>query len=53
MYSFKEGWILMHGDNTVNHWDGMMFCNETDAAITFRANNIQGFLAAYTFTLVI
>lgn len=43
----------MHGDNTVNHWDGMMLCNETDAAITFRANNIQGFLAAYTFTLVI
>ena len=53
MYSLKEGWILMHGDNTVNHWDGMMLCNETDAAITFRANNIQGFLAAYTFTLVI
>lgn len=53
MYSLKEGWILMHGDNTLNHWDGMMLCNETDAAITFRANNIQGFLAAYTFTLVI
>jgi AraC-like DNA-binding protein len=44
MYSLKEGWKLMHGDNTVNHWDGMMLCNETDAAITFRANNIQGFL---------
>ena len=44
MYSLREGWILMHGDNTVNHWDGMMFCNETDATITFRANNIQGFL---------
>jgi len=53
MYSLKEGWKLMHGDNTVKHWDGMMLCNETDAAITFRANNIQGFLAAYTFTLVI
>ena len=34
----------MHGDNTVNHWDGMMLCNETDATITFRTNNIQGFL---------
>jgi len=44
MYSLKEGWKLMHGDNTVNHWDGMMLCNETDATITFRANNIQGFL---------
>lgn len=53
MYSLREGWKLMHGDNTLNHWDGMMLCNETDAAITFRANNIQGFLAAYTFTLVI
>ena len=52
-YSLNEGWKLMHGDNTVKHWDGMMLCNETDAAITFRANNIQGFLAAYTFTLVI
>ncbi|GEM_PF-2662381 len=53
MYSLREGWKLMHGDNTVNHWDGMMLCNETDATLTFRANNIQGFLAAYTFTLVI
>ncbi len=34
-------------------WDGRMYCQETDATITFRANKTQGFMAAYTFTLVI
>ena len=52
MYSLSEAWIKMHGKLPVDNWDGKMFCNETDAAITFRANRTQGFMAAYTFTLV-
>lgn len=43
----------MHGQIPTKDWDGKIFCNQTDAAITFRTNKIQGFMAAYTFTLVI
>lgn len=53
MYSLKEGWIAMHDQIPTKDWDGKIFCTQTDAAITFRTNKIQGFMAAYTFTLVI
>ena len=53
MYSLEEAWIKMHGSHPFEGWDGKMYCNETDAAITFRANKTQGFMAAYTFTLVL
>lgn len=43
----------MHGPEVTEGLDGKIFCGETDAEMTFRANIIQGFLAAYTFTLVI
>ncbi|MDY6393607.1 MAG: helix-turn-helix domain-containing protein [Bacteroidales bacterium] len=43
----------MHDQIPTKDWDGKIFCNQTDAAITFRTNKIQGFMAAYTFTLVI
>ena len=43
----------MQGPMPVEDWDGKMYCTETDAELTFRANVIQGYLAAYTFTLVI
>lgn len=52
MYTLKEGWIAMQGSVPVEDWDGKMYCTETDADMTFRANIIQGYLAAYTFTLV-
>lgn len=52
MYTLREAWIKMHGREPIEHWDGKMYCNKTDAAITFRANKTQGFMAAYTFTLV-
>lgn len=43
----------MHGTEPVEQWDGRIYCNETDAAITYRANEIHGYMAAYTFTLVL
>lgn len=52
MYTLKEAWIKMLGSMPFDNWDGKMYCNQTDAAITFRANKTQGFMAAYTFTLV-
>ena len=42
----------MHGCEPYKGWGGRMYCSETDAAITFRANKTQGYMAAYTFTIV-
>lgn len=53
MYSLKEAWIRMHGSEPVADWDGKIYCAETDAAITFRANRTHGYMSAYTFTLVL
>ena len=53
MYSLKEAWIKMHGSMPMEQWDGKIYCNETDAAVTFRANETHGYMAAYTFTLVL
>ncbi len=53
MYSLREAWIKMHGEEPMKHWDGKIYCNETDAAITYRANETHGYMAAYTFTLVL
>ena len=52
MYSLKESWIAMFGTMPMSDWDGKMYCVETDAAKTFRTNETQGFISAYTFTLV-
>ena len=53
MYTLKEGWIAMHGEMPTDDWDGKLYCDKTDADRTFLTNKIQGYLAAYTFTLVI
>ena len=53
MYTLKEAWQKMHGSFPYDGWDGSIICNDTDAAITFRANKTQGFISAYTFTLVL
>ena len=52
MYTLKDSWMAMFGDMPMSGWDGKMYCMETDAAKTFRTNETQGFLSAYTFTLV-
>lgn len=43
---------MMHGTDPVMNWDGKMYCNLTDASITYRTNETHGFMAAFTFTLV-
>ena len=52
MYSLREAWVMMIGQLPFEQWDGRMYCQQTDAAVTFRANKTQGFMAAYSFTLV-
>ena len=53
MYSLSEALVKMLGRQPYEQWDGRMHCMETDAAVTFLTNKTQGFMAAYTFTLVI
>ncbi len=53
MYTLQEAWMKMHGCPPYDGWDGKIICNDTDAAITFRANKTQGLMSAYTFTLVL
>lgn len=53
MYSLKDAWVRMHGRLPYEGWDGRIQCDRTDAEMTFRANRTQGFMAAYTFTLVL
>ena len=51
MYTLTESWIEMFG-SLPDGWDGSIYCTETDAATTIRTNKTQGFMAAYSFTLV-
>ncbi len=52
MYNMTEGWLAMYGKLPTQNWDGKFYCVRTDAGKTFRTNEIGGFLACYTFTLV-
>lgn len=52
MYTLKEAWLIMFGSLPFDSWDGRLHCEDTDAALTYGTNITQGFLAAYTFTLV-
>ena len=52
MYTLKQGWMAMIGEMPMENWDGKIHCLETDAALTFRTNETEGFMSAYTFTLV-
>ena len=53
MYSLKEAWIKMHGGLPFDDWDGTIYCKETDAVSTFRANETHGYMAAFSFTLIL
>lgn len=53
MYSLKEAWISMFGEEPFSCWDGKLYCVETDAVTTYRTNITRGYMAAYTFTLVL
>jgi len=53
MYSLKEAWIKMLGEVPYEGWDGRIMCVRTDSDMTFKANRTQGFMAAYTYTLVL
>ena len=52
MYTLKEAMTIMHPAVRFEGWDGRMYCERTDAAVTFRANKTRGFTSAYSFTLV-
>ena len=53
MYTLREALTIMHGALPFERWDGRMYCGHTDADISLRTNKTQGFISAYTFTLVL
>ena len=53
MYTLRQAWNIMHGEMPLKDWDGKIYCCETDAAITLRSNETHGYMAAYSFTLVV
>jgi len=53
MFTLREAWLKIQGQPPYPEWDGRLICCDTDAATTFRTNRTQGFMAAYTFTLVL
>ena len=53
MYTLEEAWLKMQGHAPYPGWDGKLVCVDTDVATTFRTNRTQGFMSAYTFTLVL
>lgn len=53
MYKLKEWWNLTIGPDPIDDWDGNVLCTESNAQMTQLTNVTQGFLACYTFTLVI
>ncbi len=52
MYTLKESLHVMFGEMPMENWDGKVYCIDTDAAKMFCSKETQGFLSAYTFTLV-
>ena len=53
MFTLEEAWFKMQGHAPYPGWDGKLVCVDTDADTTFRTNRTQGFMSAYTFTLVL
>ncbi|MBQ9450171.1 MAG: AraC family transcriptional regulator [Bacteroidales bacterium] len=53
MYSLKDAWVKIQDSAPYEGWNGDILCVETDSEITFRSNRTQGFIAAYTFTLIL
>ncbi len=51
MYTLTEAWIEMFG-RLPDGWDGNIYCTKTDADIVLRTNATNGFMAAYTFSLI-
>ena len=52
MYSLSESLLILLGNKKTSDADLSVFCTETDASLTLRANLLQDTMACYTFTLV-
>lgn len=53
MYSLREAWLLCHGKEPMDYWDGKMACVEEDAQWARESNTTQGSVAIYSFTIVV
>ena len=53
MYTLKDFQRLTNFMQVPEWWNDNIFCLDTDGEVTLRANITQGFLSAYTFTIVL
>ena len=53
MYTLRQAWNIMYGEMPLKDWDGKIYYCETDATTTLRSNLTHGYMAAYSFTLVV
>ena len=53
VYNLQEDMQLIAGTFIPKDWNGDIICMETNAALTLRTNITQGYLKAYSFTIVL
>ncbi|MCR5819168.1 MAG: AraC family transcriptional regulator [Prevotella sp.] len=52
MFTLRETWHHNYAHEPISDWDGKMICLALDAAITFKANETEGYSLHYSFTIV-
>ena len=52
MYSLKEFWQIRNLPVPEGEWDGNVICLETNAELSFGANQTHGFLLCYSYTII-
>ena len=53
MYTLRDFQQITYAMPTPERWDGNVFCLDTNDELTLRTNITQGFLSAYSFTIVL
>ena len=53
MYTLRDFQKITYAMPVPERWDGNIFCLDTDGELTLRTNITQGFLSAYSFTIVL
>ena len=53
MYTLKDFQQLTNFMQVPEWWNDNIFCLDTDGELTLRTNITQGFLSAYSFTIVL
>jgi len=52
MYSLKEAWDILHGEEPVKNWQGKIYCHEEGTESISLINKLHGYVSTYSFVLV-